>query len=418
MADAMNKVGIFSAAERMIAFRYLRARRQEGFISVIAGFSFLGIVLGVATLIVTLAVFNGFSKDLLARILSFQGHVLVHGMGEPIADYRGYADRLTGLPGVTAVTASLDRPALLSYRDLSAGVAVKGIRAEDIERRAVFADAIEEGSFPEADGIVIGRRLADQGGIKLGDRVTILSPQSGGEGAVPRSRAYPVTGIFQLGVTQIDGGVVLMRMQDAQALFETGDRASTLEVYLADPSNPGPARDAVDAALPPDVAVLDWRQINGSFFGFIETQRNVVSLILGLIVLVAALNIISGMIMMVQDKGREIAILRTMGATRGMIMRIFFMSGASIGVLGTVAGVVLGVVVAGNVEGLRQAVQALTGTDLFNADIYFLSELPSDVDPWQVAQVALMAVGLCFLATLYPSWRAARLEPVEVLRHE
>lgn len=418
MAEPMEKVGMFSAAERWVAFRYLRARRQEGFISVIAGFSFLGIVLGVATLIVTLAVFNGFSKDLLGRILSFQGHVVVHGMGQPFPDYQAHADRIVDMDGVIAVTPSLDRPALLSYRDHAAGIAVKGIRPEDIERRPIFADAIQEGEFPTGEGVVIGRRMAEQGGIKLGDRVTILSPRTGEAGTVPRSRTYPVTGIFELGVSQIDAGIVLMRMADAQALFEVGDRVTTLEVFLADPASPVPARNAVAARMPVNLAVLDWRQINGSFFGFIETQRNVVSLILGLIVLVAALNIISGMIMMVQDKGREIAILRTMGATRGMIMRIFFMSGASIGVIGTLAGVVLGVLLASNVEGLRQAVQALTGTDLFNADIYFLSELPSDIDPIQVVQVAAMAIGLSFLATLYPSWRAARLEPVEVLRHE
>jgi len=422
MAETAKAPGMFSAAERWVAFRYLRARRQEGFISVIAGFSFLGIALGVATLIVTLSVFNGFSKDLLDRLLSYQGHLVVISQTGAIGDHGDVSDAIRRLPGVTAVAPTLDRPALVSRGDLAAGVAVKGLRPQDMQDRAAFRQALREGSFPMADGagsgILIGRRLAERGGLTVGDRLTILSPRTGPQGALPRSRTYPVTGIFEMGASQIDEGVVLMPLTDAQTLFEAGDRVSSLEVFLEDAGDPGPMRIAVSRLLPPDLSVVDWRQINGSFFQFIETQRNVVSLILGMIVLVAALNIISGMIMLVQDKGREVAILRTMGATRGMIMRVFLLSGASIGVLGTLAGVVLGVAVGVNVEELRQLVLLLTGVDLFNADIYFLSEMPSDIDAVQVAQVAGMAIGLSFLATLYPSWRAARLEPVEALRHE
>lgn len=415
---AERKARMFGIVERWIAFRYLRARRQEGFISVIAGFSFLGIALGVATLLISLSVFNGFQRDLLSRVLGFQGHVVaMDGKGTfPVTDM--LLRNVAQVPGVVSAVPSVDAQGLLSFRDYAGGVLVKALRPADMAARPAFAGALVEGTLAEGDGVAIGARLAEKAGIKLGDRITILSPNVDGRGGAPRSRGFTVNGIVALGVSEFDSALVLMDLSTAQSFFELFDTVTAVEVMLDDPQQARARLGDLTRQFPAGLYVRDWAQVNGAFFGFIETQRNVVTLILGMIVVVAAFNIISGMIMMVQDKGREIAILRTMGAGRGTILRIFLMSGASIGIAGTAAGVALGLGLSGHMEELRQLIKALSGVDPFNSDIYFLSALPSFTDPWQVAQVALASVALSLLATLYPSWRAANLDPVEALRYE
>jgi lipoprotein-releasing system permease protein len=413
--------GLFSAFERLVAVRYLRARRQEGFISVIAGFSFLGIVLAVATLIITLSVFNGFKTDLLGRVLGFQGHLVLYDRNGPMDPAPAVLERIAALPGIAAVTASVEGPALLSFRDLSAGVAIKALDPADLSRRPLFRDIIRAGTFPGEGAVAIGNRLAQRGGIRLGDRVTLLSPgnQSGNQpGGVPNARSFVVDGLFDMGVSEFDQGIVLMGLSTAQGFLGLGDRLTSVEIFLTDPFQASSQQQAVAMLVPPEQIVSSWQQVNGAFFDIIESQRNVVALILSMIVLVAAFNIISGLIMLVQDKAREVAILRTMGATRGAILRIFLLSGAGIGIAGTLTGVVLGVLLAGEIETIRSTVQSLTGINLFSADIYFLSELPTAIDAGEVVLVALMSISLSFLATLYPSWRAARLDPVEALRYE
>lgn len=407
----------FSSVERWIAGRYLRARRQEGFISVIAGFSFLGIALGVATLLVSLAVFNGFQRDLLSRVLGFQGHIVAFSRTGPFIPDPALGTALKAVPGIAAIMPVVDGQGLASYRDFADGVLVKAMAATDIARRPAFTEALRQGQLPQGESVAIGVRLAERGNIKIGDRITILSPRIGTEGA-PRSRSFPVSGILDMGVSEFDNTLVLMDLPAAQSFFELGAAVTGLEMFASDPTLAPGLRPDIAVRMPDGLFVQDWQQVNGAFFSVIDTQRNVVTLILTMIVIVAAFNIISGMIMMVQDKGREIAILRTMGAGRGMILRIFLLSGASIGIAGTTAGVALGVLAAHHVEDVRRFVQAVTGTDPFNADIYYLSTLPSWTDPMQVALVALTSVCLSLLATFYPSWRAARMDPVEALRYE
>lgn len=414
---------IFSAFERMVAMRYLRARRQEGFISVIAGFSLLGIALGVATLIIVMAVMNGFRAELLGRVLGLNGHLNVYSAyGGPLSDYDPMAQTIRGLPGVTLVTPAVEGQALLSANGVASGAVVRGVRPEDFRVRPTLATNIVRGlatNFQD-DKVAIGIRMSQRLNLTVGDKLSLIAPQGNvtAFGTVPRMRAYTIGAVFDVGMYEYDNNFVFMPMDEAQKFFRTGDAVTSLEVFLNDPTNLSGIRQELAKAVVGKGRVVDWQQSNASFFTALQVERNVMFLILSLIIMVAAFNIISSMIMLVKDKGRDIAILRTMGATRGMILRVFFLSGASIGVIGTVVGLVLGVLFCQNIETIREGIQALTGTNVFNAEIYFLSKLPAKMDWHEVAQVVSMALVLTFAATIYPAWRAARLDPVEALRYE
>jgi len=413
----------FSAFERMVAFRYLRARRQEGFVSVIVGFSLAGIALGVATLIVVMAVMNGFRDQLLTHILGLNGHLGVSGVDRPLEDYDRLAGRIAGLPRVESVFPVVEGKVMATARGESDGVLVRGMRPEDMARHTIIASNIRQGSladFKGTDAIAVGTRLARRFGVAPGDKLTLISSQTTQTafGSVPRIKAYQVVAVFEIGMFQYDSSFVYMPLEAAQLFFRTGTGVSTLEIMIDHPDNVSRARADIARAIDVPARLVDWRQANAGYFTAIEVERNVMFLILTLIILVAAFNIVAGMIMMVKDKGRDIAILRTMGATRGMVMRIFLLAGASVGVAGTAIGFVLGLAFALNIETIRQWLQALTGTELFSAEIYFLSRLPAKVDSAEVVAVVVMALALTFLAVIYPSWRAARLDPVEALRYE
>jgi lipoprotein-releasing system permease protein len=416
--------GAFSAYERMVAWRYLRARRKETYISVIAGFSFAGILLGVATLIIVMAVMNGFRAELIDRILGVNGHMIVQPIDQPLDDYDALAVKLAALDGVRAAIPLVDGQTLASgYRDAGSGALVRGIRAEDLPKLGGVSDNILSGDligFASGDGVAVGSRLASHLGLTVGDSVQLISPNGDVTplGVTPRIKSYPVSAIFEIGMSEYDASMIFMPLSEAQLYFNADGLVQSIELFVDDPDNIDELRPRVEEAIGRQVFISDWRQQNRTFFSALEVERNVMFMILTLIVLVAALNIISGLIMLVKDKGHDIAILRTMGATSGAILRIFFMTGAAIGVTGTLAGVGLGVIVCLNIESIRQFFSWLSGTTLFNPELYFLSQLPADMDPGETISVILMAIGLSFIATLIPAWRASRLDPVDALRYE
>lgn len=414
---------MFSAFEWMLALRYLRARRQEGFISVIAWFSLLGIALGVATLIIVMSVMNGFRQELLSRILGINGHLSVASYSQVLTDYETLAEKIESIPGVVGVSPLIEGQVMASANGVAQGAVIRGISPANLNARELVTDNIVSGDmsgFANSNSIIMGQRLAFKLGLRVGDSVNLISPKGTvtAFGTVPRMRAYQVAALFDIGMYEYDSAFVFMPLDAAQVYFQMKGGVSNLEVFVQNPDDAPGMTGRLLAVAGDGMRVHDWQRANASFFNAIQVERNVMFLILTLIILVAAFNIISSLIMLVKDKGRDIAILRTMGATRGSIMRVFFISGTSIGVIGTMTGFGLGLSFASNIETIRQWIQGLTGSDLFAAEIYFLSQLPAVVDPTEVTAVVLMGLGLSVLATIYPSWRAARLDPAEALRYE
>ncbi len=366
----------FSRFEWMLSLRYLRSRRKEGFISVIAGFSFLGILLGVATLIIVMAVMNGFRHELLEKILGLNGHLLIQPLEAPLTDYEVVAERISKVPGIKLAAPVVEGQALASSPFGSSGVLARGWRGSDLRKLPSIADNLKQGTlegFDEGQGILIGRRLADQLTLHAGENVTLVAPRGAVTpmGTMPRIKTYKVAGVFEIGMSEYDLGFAFMPLTEAQAYFNRSGDVTAIEVYVDNPDQIDRFRKLIAEAAGRPIFITDWRQRNATFFNALQVERNVMFLILTLIVLVAALNIVSGLIMLVKDKGPDIAIMRTMGASQGSVMRIFLITGASIGVVGTLVGFLAGVVICRNVEVIRQFLSWVAKHRAISADPLF-----------------------------------------------
>jgi lipoprotein-releasing system permease protein len=414
---------MFSPLERMMAFRYLRAKRREGFISVIAGFSFVGIMLGVATLIVVMAVMNGFRVEITKKILGLSGHISVSGYERQLGHYDEIIKNLESYPDVISASAVIDGQAMALAGETTTGVVVKGIALADIQKRPLIAEHIVDGNikkFQGKDAIMLGKQLANNLSVGVGDELTLISPHGRATaiGTMPRMKRYIIVAIFEAGMYDYDSSGVFMPLEGAQAFFEFPESASGIEVMIKDPDKSQIMAQDLFKQLGEIYAVRDWQMINASLFGALKVERTVMFLILTLIVFIAAFNIISSLIMLVNDKGRDIAIMRTMGASRFSIMKIFFLCGSAIGITGTLTGFGLGISFALNIDAIKKMLEKMLGTRLFDPVIYFLSELPADVRADDVMKAVFVGLFFSFIATIYPAWKASRQDPAEALRYE
>ena len=414
---------MFSPVERLIARRYLRPTKGEGFVSLVAGFAFLGIALGVGTLIVVMAVMNGFRFELLSRVLGVNGHATVVSQGPPIGGYDQLALKVGQAPGVQLAFPYVEGQVMASANGVASGALVRGLRVADLDKRPFIANNVLSGSLASLDDgntAAVGSRLAQRMGLRVGSSLQLISPKGTATaiGTIPRIITFKVGAIFEIGMYDYDNSFIYLSLADAQRYFETGDAVSAIEVDVGNPDEIGRFAPNIAEALPRGLELLTWQQVNNHFFTALQVERNVMFLILTLIVVVAAFNIITGLTMLVRSKTRDIAVLRSMGATKSNILRVFLLAGTAIGLVGTGLGAVLGILFAANIDEIRLFLERITGTELFAAEIRFLSQMPARIEPSDVLAVLGMALVLSILATLYPSFRAAATDPVEALRNE
>ena len=415
---------IFKPVERLLAFRYLRARREEGFISVIAWFSFAGITLGVATLIIVMSVMNGFRTELINRILGLNGHIGVFSAtSEPLTDYNRVALKLAELPNVIAATPQVQGQVMASSARAQTGAVVRGVSWSDLAARKPLWDSLSQqaiSAFRDDKHILIGETMAFRLGLKIGDKMTLLSAsgRTTAFGSIPSKRTFTIGGLFKVGMHEYDNSFIFMPLSEAQSFFHLPDAVSGIEVYSDAPLKIELLRRAIAINLGGEYRQFDWQERNKSFLNALNVERNVMFIILTLIILVAAFNIVSSMIMLVRSKNADIAVLRSMGASSGMVMRVFLITGASIGVIGTFVGTILGLLFCWQIDAIKRFIEGLSGAELFSAEIYYLSKLPAIIDPSEVLTVVVMAFVLSLVASLYPAWRASHIAPAEVLRYE
>lgn len=417
---------MFSKLERKVAFRYLRAKRKEGFVSVISWVSLIGIMLGVATLIVVMSVMGGFHDTLLSRIIGMNGHVVVYHQDGAIQDYDFLIDKMKQnkvvATSATGIVPIAEGQVMVSANGNNSGAMVRGIRMSDLIAKTdtgtrIYGkqlDVIKDGE------LVMGNSLSRSLRVTMGENVSLISANGGTPtafGMMPRIMSYPVMASFFMGMYEYDSGYIFMPLETAQKYLNIGEGVTHIDLFLKDPEKTNEVRDALSRLLPEGFVVRDWRDLNRGFVGALQVESNVMFLILMLIVIVAAFNIVSSLVMLVKDKSKDIAVLRTFGVSRKSMMKIFILTGTSIGIIGSLFGTLIGVLIAIYIEPIRQFFQWLTGRDLFPAELYYLSELPSKLIASEVIGIALIAILLAFLATLYPAWKAAKTDPVDVLRN-
>lgn len=412
-----------SSFEWMVAGRYLKARRSDRFISVIAGFSLVGITIGVMVLIVVMAVMNGFRHELLSRVLGLNGHAVVAGFDGRLEGYEELTRQILEIKGVTRATPMVEGQVMATSGERATGAVMRGVPVEILRRHPYVATNVVDGSLDNLQGrdtIALGVQLAQRLGVRPGDSVTLISPKGTATpfGTAPRMQAFEVAAIFEVGVYDYDNAFIFMPLEAAQIYFKLYDAVSGIEVFVEDPDAIDPVAAQLNQLVQGRGFVNDWRQMNQSLFTALVVERNVMFLILTLIIFVAAFNIISSLIILVKDKARDIAILKTMGVGRGSLMRIFIFAGASVGLAGTLLGLLFGILVTENIHVIQGFIQNFSSVDLWSPEIRFLSEMPAEMRASEVAVTVGVAFLLSFGATIPPAWRAANLDPVEILRYE
>lgn len=410
--------------ERTIFKRYMLPQRGEGFIFVAAAFSFTAVMLGVAALVIVMSVMNGVRSDLFEKIVGLNGHAVVQGFGGRLDDWQDVLKQAKATPGVVSATPLIEQPLLGTFNGRVEGILVRGMLVSDIRKNETLNGKVLQGRLntltPGSGNVAIGSELARNLGATVGSNLTIINPagRSTPFGTVPREISYRISAIFEIGVYDFDKAYVVMPMEDAQLLLLTGDQVGMIEIKTTDPDKVGEILRPLGEKVAAQAVVSDWRSMNASLFEALSIERVAMFVILSLIILVASFNIISSLIMLVRAKTRDMAILRTMGAPRDAVMRIFMAIGLSIGVAGTIAGMVVGFSLLYFRQGVLRGVEFLTGQPLWDPSIRFLTELPSKPDPFEITAIVVMVIVFSFLATLYPAFKAANTDPVQVLRYE
>ena len=408
----------------MIAFRYIKSRRVEGFISISAWFSLLGIMLGVATLIVVMSVMNGFRTELVDRILGINGHLIIYSKNErAIPNYTKIINKILDTPNVVAVTAHLEGQALAKNKNSISGVIIRGSKWSDLAAKKLLWKSLNQSTisnFKDKHNIIMGYRLGQKLNLKVGDYISLISP-NGMEtalGVLPVNQNFKIGGFFDMGMYEYDNNFIFIPWKKAELFLSTNNIAHGIEVFLKDQKLTSSVNLQLQSKLNKNLIVIDWKKRNSSFMNALAVEKNVMFVILTLIILVAAFNIISSMIMLVQTKKADIALMRTMGASQYLIIKVFMLTGSIIGFLGTFVGVLLGVFVSMNIEKIRQLITSIFGQELFSAEIYFLSKLPSNININEVLIVICISIFLTLLASIFPAWKASKISPAEALRYE
>ena len=415
---------LFNKTEQMIAFRYIKSRRVEGFISISAWFSLIGIMLGVATLIVVMSVMNGFRTELVDRILGINGHLVIYGKNGPfISNYNDIIKQISDVASVDAVTPHLEGQALAKTKATVSGVIIRGLNWSDLAAKKLLWKSLNQqtiDNYKNKEEIIIGYRLAQRLNVNAGDFVTLISP-NGMEtalGVLPIKQNFQIAGLFDIGMYEYDNNFIFIPWKKAELFLSTKNIAHGIEVFLKNQKFTSIALSTIKLKLNNDLLVIDWKKRNSAFMSALAVEKNVMFVILSLIILVAAFNIISSMTMLVQTKKSDIALMRTMGASKYVIIRIFILTASIIGFLGTLFGAFLGIIIASNIEVIRGFLTTLLGSDLFSAEIYFLSKLPSNINISEVSTVIFISLSLTLLASVFPAWKASRISPAEALRYE